>query len=163
MIKKVFNAVIFTALMVLLYFLWTQNTHIPDLAIMGILGFFVFCVFHRNIEIPLITPRRIFYIVFYIFYLLWEIVKSNLDVAKRVIAPVVRINPGIVRVKTTLKSPVARMFLANSITLTPGTLTVDIKGNDLFIHWIDVSDVDEIQASKVIVAGFEKYLEVIFG
>jgi len=56
-----------------------------------------------------------------------------------------------------------RMILANSITLTPGTLSVDANGDHYYIHWIDVTDVDEESATKEIVAGFEKYLEVIFG
>ena len=55
------------------------------------------------------------------------------------------------------------MLLANSITLTPGTLTVEVIEDSFFIHWIDVED-DEIgNASKKIVEKFEKYLEVIYG
>ena len=79
------------------------------------------------------------------------------------IKPVIPINPGIVSVRTKLKSPIGRMALANSITLTPGTLTVDIKEDKLYIHWIDVTDLDEEAATRKIVSGFEKYLEVIFG
>ncbi|MBU1238544.1 Na+/H+ antiporter subunit E, partial [Myxococcota bacterium] len=71
--------------------------------------------------------------------------------------------PGIVKVKTTLKSPMGRLLLANSITLTPGTLTVEIEGEYLFIHWIDVSSTDVDAASEKIVKGFEKYLEVFYG
>lgn len=103
------------------------------------------------------------YSVFYIFYLFISIVKSNFDVARRVIQPKIPINPGIVRVKTKLKSPVGRMILANSITLTPGTLSVDVKDDYYYIHWIDVTDIDEQKATQKIVSGFEKYLEVIFG
>jgi multicomponent Na+:H+ antiporter subunit E len=54
------------------------------------------------------------------------------------------------------------MILANSITLTPGTLTVDIDGDTLYIHWIDVTNMDEKAATEKIVSNFEKYLEVIF-
>jgi len=105
----------------------------------------------------------VIYSVFYIFYLFISIVKSNFDVARRVIQPKIPINPGIVRVKTKLKSPVGRMILANSITLTPGTLSVDVKDDYYYIHWIDVTDIDEQKATQKIVSGFEKYLEVIFG
>ena len=55
------------------------------------------------------------------------------------------------------------MILANSITLTPGTLSVDVKDDYYYIHWIDVTDIDEQKATQKIVSGFEKYLEVIFG
>jgi len=55
------------------------------------------------------------------------------------------------------------MLLANSITLTPGTLTVDVVDDSFFIHWIDVKDEDIKVASREIVEKFEKYLEVIYG
>lgn len=56
-----------------------------------------------------------------------------------------------------------RMVLANSITLTPGTLTIDIKDDTLYIHWIDVQSEDINEATKAIVRKFEKYLEKIYG
>ena len=55
------------------------------------------------------------------------------------------------------------MILADSITLTPGTFTLEIKGDTLFIHWIDVKAQDVEQATKEIIRKFEKYLEVIYG
>jgi len=64
--------------------------------------------------------------------------KANLDVAYRVITG--KINPGIVKISPDLKTDLGITLLANSITLTPGTLTVDIDEdkNDLYIHWINV-------------------------
>jgi len=66
------------------------------------------------------------------------LLQANLDVAGRVITG--KVNPGIVRIKSGMKTNMGVMMLANSITLTPGTLTVDVDdaGNDLYIHWIDV-------------------------
>ena len=110
-----------------------------------------------------LAPRRILYAILYLFVFLWAVVKSNIDVAARVLSPKMPINPGIVRVKTKLKTRLGRLILANSITLTPGTITVDIGGDELFIHWIDVTAGDTDGATKKIVSGFEKYLEVIFG
>ncbi len=107
-------------------------------------------------------PKRYFYLFVYLFYFLWAMIKSNIDVAKRVINPKLPINPGIVKVKTKLKSDAAKLALANSITLTPGTLTVDVVGEYLYIHWIDVTSPDIQKASEEIVSGFERYLEVIF-
>jgi multicomponent Na+:H+ antiporter subunit E len=99
----------------------------------------------------------------YIPYLFKEIVKANVDVALRVIKPVIPLEPGIVAVKTKLKSKLGRMILANSITLTPGTLTVDIEGDTLHIHCIDLGGINSENASEKIASGFERYLEVIFG
>lgn len=102
-------------------------------------------------------------IILYFFVFLKELIKSNLDVALRVISPALPIKPGIVEVKTKLKSPLGRLVLANSITLTPGTLTVETRDDSFFIHWIDVSSPDIEAATQNIVSTFEKYLEVIYG
>jgi multicomponent Na+:H+ antiporter subunit E len=107
--------------------------------------------------------RALLYSIGYIFVFSWELIKSNLDVARRIISPKLPINPGIVKVKTKLKSPLGRAILANSITLTPGTLTVEMRDQYFYIHWIDVSVSDINASTEAIVSKFEKYLEVIFG
>ena len=67
------------------------------------------------------------------------------------------------KVKTRLTSESGRTALANSITLTPGTMTVDITADGyLYIHWINVTATDVEEASRRIVAQFERYLSKIF-
>ena len=107
---------------------------------------------------------RYLYFVYYIPIFVWEMIKANLDVAYRVLHPSLPIRPGIVKVKTNLKSEAGRTFLANSITLTPGTLSVDIDEENgyLYIHWIWVKDADIEKASELIVRKFEKILLRIF-
>ena len=90
-------------------------------------------------------------------------IKSNLDVARRVISPKLPINPGIVEVKTKLQSKIARVILADSITLTPGTFTIEIEDDSLFIHCIDVQSTDLEKNTQLIVEKFEKYSEVMYG
>jgi len=118
---------------------------------------------HHLFEDLKITPKSIAYTFMYFIIFFIELVKSNLDVIRRVISPKLPINPGIVEVKTKLKSKYARMILANSITLTPGTLTVEVIDDSFFIHWIDVENEDIQEASNKIIKNFEKYLEVIYG
>ena len=72
------------------------------------------------------------------------------------------IKPGIVIIKTGLKSDIAKMILANSITLTPGTFTLDIVDDTLLIHWINVRTENIAEATEIIGEKFEKYLRVIF-
>ena len=72
------------------------------------------------------------------------------------------IKPGIVKVKTGLKSELAKTMLANSITMTPGTLSVDIDGQYLYIHWIYVRATEVEEASQRIVGRFEPLLARIF-
>jgi len=111
------------------------------------------------------NPMRYWY--FFAQYLprfIWECVKANIDVAYRILHPDLLIKPGIVKVKTSLTSETALTFLANSITLTPGTLTVDINPEKgiLYVHWIDVQTKDVEAATAEIVARFEHILRKIF-
>jgi len=108
--------------------------------------------------------RRCLWFLYYLPVLAWECLKANLDVAYRVAHPRLPIKPGIVKVKTVLKSDSGLTFLANSITLTPGTLTVDIDREEgvLYIHWIYVRERDMEEATRLIVTKFERILQRIF-
>jgi multicomponent Na+:H+ antiporter subunit E len=63
-----------------------------------------------------------------------EIFKANIDVAKIVLQPTMPISPRMVRVKATQKTDLGLVIFANSITLTPGTVTVDIEGDEMIVH-----------------------------
>ena len=86
-----------------------------------------------------LDPRRWWAFLRYVFGpFAVGLAQANIDVAKRVITG--DINPGIVKFNPRLKSDIGRMMLANSITLTPGTLTVDIDDEGVFyIHAIALS------------------------
>ena len=109
------------------------------------------------------TPKALLAALLYLLFFFKELMKANLRLAKIVLSPSLPINPGFVKVRTKLKSPMGRLLLANSITLTPGTLTVEMEGEWLYVHWItmDASDIDG--ATNEIVTGFERYLEVMYG
>lgn len=111
-----------------------------------------------------LNPKRYLWFIIYIFVFLWECIISNIDVARRVLSPHLPINPGIVKVKTILKTETALTFLANFITLTPGTFSVDVDQEQgyLYIHWIDVKTQDVEEASREIVSTFEKILKEVF-
>jgi multicomponent Na+:H+ antiporter subunit E len=105
---------------------------------------------------------RYFWGLLYFPILFFYITLANFDVLLRVI-PILPINPGIVKVKTKLKTDAGRTALANSITLTPGTLSVDIKEDGyLYVHCINVKGKDIEKATQDIVGRFEKFLEKIF-
>ena len=107
-------------------------------------------------------PRRWFWFIIYVPYFLYYCVEANLDVAYRVLHPDVPIRPGIVKVRSTLKGDVAKTMLANSITLTPGTLTVDIVGQDYYVHWIRIPDVDTERETEKIIGRFEWIIRKVF-
>ena len=109
------------------------------------------------------SPRIIYYYLMYLGVFFFELVKANLNVLSLVFSPRINIRPAIIEIKTELKSPMGRLALANTITLTPGTLVVDIKDDSLFIHCINISTTDPVVATEAISERFEKYLKVIYG
>ena len=80
---------------------------------------------------PFHLKERIF---IYWGWLAKEIFKANIDVAKIVLAPSMPISPRVVRVKATQKTDLGLVIFANSITLTPGTVTIDIEGDEMVVH-----------------------------
>jgi multicomponent Na+:H+ antiporter subunit E len=112
--------------------------------------------------IKLLQPVRWFWLLVYIPVFAYQCLKSNIDVALRVLSPGLQLKPGIVRIKTRVKSDIGRVFLANSITLTPGTMTVEIKDDVLYIHWIEIMTDDPVAAARRIIGPFEFFLTRIF-
>ncbi len=95
----------------------------------------------------------------YLVVLLVEMVKANLDVALRVINPSLPISPGFVKITTDLKSDWLKFILANSITLTPGTMTLDVEGQELTVHWIKAGMYSQEKAKELICGRFERILK----
>jgi len=75
----------------------------------------------------------------YLYYLVKEIIAANITVSRMILTRKEQMEPVIVHVHTDLKTETARMILANSITLTPGTITVALTENDLLVHCLDKS------------------------
>jgi len=99
------------------------------------------------------------YILAYLANFVIALVRANFDLARRVLAPSLPIRPAMVEVTTNLKSPLGKMLLANTITLTPGTLTVDVIDDRLLVHWVYCPEgMSTEQATTQIAARFEKHL-----
>ena len=99
------------------------------------------------------------YILVYLANFFVALVRANFDLAIRVLSPSLPIRPAMVEVRTRLKSPLGKMLLANTITLTPGTLTVDVIGDRLLVHWVYCPEgMSTEEATAQIAARFEKHL-----
>ncbi len=92
-------------------------------------------------------------LVSYAGILIVEIIKANMAVIPMIVSANMEPEPVIVRIRTKLQSKTARVLLANSITLTPGTITVALEGDELTIHCLDRSFLDGVVDSS-----FEKAL-----
>lgn len=85
-----------------------------------------------------------------------NLIQSNIEVAKIVLSPKLPINTGIVKLKTNLEGEYDKLILANAITLTPGTVTVELRDQDLYIHVLNVTTHDREELQKDIVDELER-------
>lgn len=148
-----------------LYMLWLVMTFPfsrEEMIIGAVAAVIVAVIFRSGFEVLQFRKFGLytFYHAFvYVPYLLYQIVKANIDVAKIVLSWKIEINPAIVKCRINLKSDFARTILANSITLTPGTLTVDIIDEYIYIHCIKIDNREEKSVYENIVKGFEERIE----
>jgi len=152
---------ILTSILFLLWILLTGSTAPAEL-LTGLVVAIVAALATSRIELfeglklGLATPWAL---IRYLLHFLIALVKANLDLARRILTPSLPIQPAIVEIRTELKSDLGKLLLANSITLTPGTLTVDVQQDRLLVHWVDASSgTDLIQATQAIAGGFERHI-----
>lgn len=80
------------------------------------------------------TLKQLFVMIYYLLCLAWEVLKANIMVAMIVLNPRLPISPGLVIMRNEIKHDLLRVLYANSITLTPGTITVDLRGDYHVVH-----------------------------
>lgn len=108
--------------------------------------------------------HKLVLIIMFIPVFFYEAIKSALEVSGYVFKKDISFSPGIIKVRTRLTNVTAITILANLITLTPGTLTLDFDKSEraYYIHWINVKTREEAEARKELIEKFENWLDVIF-
>ncbi len=102
---------------------------------------------NHSIKKEKIIYKSLVYFGFYVVVLLIEIIKANGYVMHMILNPKKTTEPVLVRFKTDIKSPYLRAFLANAITLTPGTITAELEGDILLVHCLDKKLAEGIEKS----------------
>ena len=113
----------------------------------GALTVFTYKTTRATKELEKKALKKMGKIIIYLAILVVEIVKANIDVIKLVLSKDPELSPTLMPMKAKVKSRISRVALANSITLTPGTITVSMKDDDLLIHAIQKSNLDGIEES----------------
>lgn len=117
-------------------------------------------VFTGNL-LRLLKPSRFIALLNFVLYFLLQMTRANIDVFLRIIRPRISVRPGIVRAEVPLSSARARIIVANSITLTPGTLTVDLQDRVIYVHWISLPHGDVHAKTQKMVDGFARRVKKI--
>ncbi len=158
----------YIALFILAFIFWlliTMNISVANIIVGAVAALVTALIFGKHFikdVIPFLQPQRYFWLIIYLIIFIWECIRANFDVAYRVLHPAMPIKPGIVKVKMSLKKNIAKTILANSITMTPGTISVDIIDDYIYVHWIYVSSEDPEKYSQKISGRFEKFIKKIF-
>ncbi|WP_309493037.1 Na+/H+ antiporter subunit E [Candidatus Hecatella orcuttiae] len=112
-----------------------------------------------------VDPAKWFWaVVYFVYYWFYAEVKAHFSVIKRILSPSLPIRPGIVKVPYTTQSDCGIVCVANSITNTPGTVTVEVDEAEkcYYVHWIDVLSLDPQVCRREISSKFEEYTKRFF-
>lgn len=141
--------------MYLLFFLFwvifngqlTLEIAIFGIVIAAVMYWFICKFMDFSFQKDLFIFRKMFLILKYIFVLIAEIIKANFATIHMILSSKDVAEPAIVKFRTTLHSKFARVLLANSITLTPGTITVTLQEDEYTVHCLDKSFAEGIDDS----------------
>lgn len=139
--------IIFLLLWILLNGQFTWEIFFFGIVIAAAMYAFVCKFLEYSFEMDILIIRKLPHIIMYVFVLIWEIVKSSIGAIKLASSFRNEIDPVIVKFKTDLKTDIAKTVLANSITLTPGTITVALEEDEFIVHALDVELVKGIDDS----------------
>ena len=120
----------------------TAEIYLLGLAVTGALAWLEYALFGYRPKQELRAVRKAPLFLAYVFVLVWEIIKANFQVSKYVLFQKYKIAPKLVTFRTDLRTDFGRFLLANSITLTPGTITVRVEGDKLTVHCLDGAMLD---------------------
>lgn len=142
-----------------LLYLILVNSVQREVVITGlVVSFIASLMLTRFIDLPFryLNPLRWIFALVYLPYFIVEVVKANLRIAFIVLNPKLPISPELKTGKTKLKSPHSKILLSSSITLTPGTLTVDVNEDEFQIHCVSTD-----KSAEEIMRPFEKFIKRI--
>ena len=132
--------------MLLFFCVWIifNGTITAEIAVIGaVIVLFMFAFICRfmdySVRKDFALIRKSVFFLYYIWILILEIVKANIQVMHFALTDREVVEPVVVEYRTRLKTGLGRVILANSITLTPGTITISLKGDKLVIHCLDQS------------------------
>ncbi len=142
---------------ILLFLVWiglTNSLDTQELIVGAVVAFVVAKFFTKDENIDI--GRLVIVYIKFLPIFLKNLVKSNIEVAKIVLTPNLPTNTGIVKLKTHLTNDHDKLLLANAITLTPGTITIELDNDDLYVHVLSIKSLDRAILQREIVDDMER-------
>lgn len=136
-----------------LLWLLLSGHYTPLLLSLGLMSIILVTIICLRMNIIIFEQPEILLQIFryipYTFWLVIEILRSNIDVIKRILNPLLPISPRWVTIRTTQKTDFSKVIYANSITLTPGTISMDVDGNNIDVHALSESGADGLATGQM--------------
>ncbi len=138
--KRDYKGMLLMFLLLLAFWLLISYSYDWQHILIGVLFSLVLVAFWNQMAIRQDAPptgftlKQLVLMIYYLLYLLVEVIRANIKMAIIILNPKMPISPGLVIMKNELKKDLPRAFFANSITLTPGTITVDLEGDLIIVH-----------------------------
>lgn len=152
-VKKTYGLLLLLSLLIIFWFILSFEINVY-IAIIGfvasvMVAFFNYDLVFNHLEITKISIRTTLRFFVLVFILIFNIIKSNIEVAKIVLSKKMPIDPGFVTIDQKLKKELNQALYANAITLTPGTLTVDMDQEKILVHGLLKSQVRDLEGSSL--------------
>jgi multicomponent Na+:H+ antiporter subunit E len=109
----------------------------------------------------LFNPLRLLRALAYAPVFAWKMIVANLEIAAIVVRPRLRVRPALVRARSDLATPEGMLMLSSSITLTPGTLSVDAVDGELYVHWVAAAATEDAEVKRQVLQPFEGHVKGI--
>lgn len=142
---------IFACTLFLYWFLLSGHTSIL-LFILGLVSVTLVVWLVRRMDRNDNTPfRMLFKMEFfsYLGWLIWQVIITNIDVARRILDPSLPIKPACRKIKVSINDPLIKTIYANSITLTPGTVTTEVGEDYFIVHALNAESLDELEEGEM--------------
>jgi multicomponent Na+:H+ antiporter subunit E len=155
-----------TAITLFLGWLLFTWSFAPNSVLLGVIfsGLVSLATYHLYIDESEAAWRallpRLHWLIVYLGVLIFSMYVASFQVLWQIIRG--KINPGVVHFRTRLRSDIARVALSAGITLTPGTITIDLDEDHLVVHWLDASTRHSRHAGELIKGTYEKLMRRIW-
>jgi multicomponent Na+:H+ antiporter subunit E len=134
------------------FWLLLSGHYTPLLLALGLASVLLVVWFQRRMDRIDQEPIRLrpsFGLLLYFGWLFWSVIKANIDLARRIWDPKLPVEPLWTRLDTQVTTPLEKTLYANSITLTPGTLTTDVRDDHFMIHALSQEGIDELREGEM--------------
>ncbi|MEA1953968.1 MAG: Na+/H+ antiporter subunit E [Campylobacterota bacterium] len=144
-----------TLLLFMMWLILSANLQMANVLVGVVVSFCIALLYSKLFTHSKFESVNPVWLMVYLWVLLKNLAISNYNISRRVLRKDMKLSPAIIEVKTSLQSDWKKLLLANSITLTPGTLTLEVKEESLYIHLIEYYDGDSKEA---IIKEFEEVI-----